>query len=206
MPPPTLPSATGRRGRVQRVERVFGLHMEAVDVVEFAVPGFGDDRKRPPVAAKIGRAVLKRHLMVASRTTPTLWVLVIMTGPSRKPDSSTQVVPVISPLPLSENHPAKTGSIDALLAAREDGRHAGAHRPLPTTSLPFAGDERGEADFDASDVGDGVERARSAVERNAKIAGARRGLRKGTGSDEQKGQRQYGDRFMMGRMGDAQAV
>src|SRR5271167_2764853 len=33
-----------------------------------------------------------------------------MTGPSRKPDSSTQVVPVISPLPLSEYHPANTGS------------------------------------------------------------------------------------------------
>jgi hypothetical protein len=47
--------------------------------------------------------------MTASRTTPTLWVLVIITGPSRKPDSSTQVVPVISPLPLSEYQPAKTG-------------------------------------------------------------------------------------------------
>src|SRR5258708_12410320 len=47
--------------------------------------------------------------MTASRTTPTLCVLVIMTGPSRKPDSSTQVVPVISPLPLSDHQPAKTG-------------------------------------------------------------------------------------------------
>lgn len=44
--------------------------------------------------------------MIVSRTVPTLWVLVIPNGPSRKPDSSTQVVPVISPLPLRLNQPA----------------------------------------------------------------------------------------------------
>src|SRR5215475_7632013 len=52
-----------------------------------------------------------RQATTASRTVPTLCVLVIITGPSRKPDSSTQVVPVISPLPLSEYQPAKTGSL-----------------------------------------------------------------------------------------------
>ena len=50
------------------------------------------------------------HSMTAWWTSPTLWVLVIITGPSRKPDSSTQVVPVISPFPFSEYQPAKTGS------------------------------------------------------------------------------------------------
>src|SRR5262245_4885475 len=45
--------------------------------------------------------------MTASRTTPTLLVLVIITGPSSRPDSSSQAVPVISPLPFSENHPPK---------------------------------------------------------------------------------------------------
>ena len=48
----------------------------------------------------------------ASRTVPTLWVFVMNTPPSRNPDSFTQVVPVISPLPFSENHPAITGSFD----------------------------------------------------------------------------------------------
>src|SRR5438874_390416 len=57
--------------------------------------------------------------MTASRTTPTLCVLVIMTGPSRKPDSSTQVVPVISPLPLSDHQPAKTG-VTAVLPRGKD--------------------------------------------------------------------------------------
>ena len=47
--------------------------------------------------------------MVASRATPQEWVLVMVIGPSHWPDSSTQMVPVISPLPLSENVPAKTG-------------------------------------------------------------------------------------------------
>ena len=44
--------------------------------------------------------------MTASRTTPTLCVLVIMTGPSRKPPSSIQAVPVISPLPFRLKTPA----------------------------------------------------------------------------------------------------
>ena len=48
--------------------------------------------------------------MIASRTTPTLCVLVIAMGPSRKPLSCTHVVPVISPLPFSANHDANTGS------------------------------------------------------------------------------------------------
>ncbi len=51
---------------------------------------------------------LTTHSMTASCTMPTLWVLVIITGPPRNPDSSTQVVPVISPLPLSVNHAAGT--------------------------------------------------------------------------------------------------
>src|SRR6185369_6870055 len=56
--------------------------------------------------------------MTASRTTPTLCVLVIITGPSRNPESSTQVVPVISPLPFNENQPAKTASIESLPRGR----------------------------------------------------------------------------------------
>jgi hypothetical protein len=53
---------------------------------------------------------LTSHARYASRTTPTLWVLVIRTGPSRKPDSSSQWVPVMSPLPFWEKKPPKTGS------------------------------------------------------------------------------------------------
>ena len=77
-----------------------------------------------------------RQAMTASRTTPTLCVLVIMTGPSRKPDSSTQVVPVISPLPFCANQPAKE---KRSMEAAPRGKMAVTPvrtGPLPTTSLP----------------------------------------------------------------------
>ena len=101
VPPPTAPSSTAPAARaIQRVEHVLRLDVKAVDVVEPAVPGFGDHRQRPPRAGGVRRPWATRQAITASRTTPTLWVLVISTGPSRKPDSSTQVVPVISPLPF----------------------------------------------------------------------------------------------------------
>src|SRR5512144_35057 len=76
------------------------------------------------------------HSITASRTTPTEWVLVIITGPARNPDSSSQVVPVISPLPFRVNQPAMTGS--PLAAPR--GKIAVTPvrtGPCPTTSFPL---------------------------------------------------------------------
>src|SRR5258708_30729282 len=61
---------------------------------------------------------LRPQAIDASRTVPTLWVLVMNTGPSRNPPSLIQVVPVISPLPFIENHPAITGSVEALPRGR----------------------------------------------------------------------------------------
>ena len=52
--------------------------------------------------------------MTAWCTIPTLRVLVIISGVSIMPRSSTQVVPVISPSPLSENHAANTGAGSSL--------------------------------------------------------------------------------------------
>src|SRR5438132_2234932 len=69
----------------------------------------GSDHQAPVASAA---PCATRQAMTASRTTPTLCVFVIMTGPSRKPDSSTHVVPVISPFPLSVNQPANTGSVE----------------------------------------------------------------------------------------------
>src|ERR1700674_1985053 len=74
--------------------------------------------------------------MTASRTTPTLCVLVIITGPSRKPDSSTHVVPVISPLPLSDHQPAKTGLFMESLPRGRTAVTPVRTGPLPTWSLP----------------------------------------------------------------------
>src|SRR6185436_8336441 len=75
------------------------------------------------------------HLIDASRTTPTLWVLVMRTGPSRNPASSIQVVPVISPLPFNENQPAKTWSLELLPRGRIAVTPVRTG-PLPTLSAP----------------------------------------------------------------------
>jgi hypothetical protein len=47
----------------------------------------------------------------ASRTTPTLWVLVSAIGVVSRPDSRTHSNPVSSPLPLSRWAPANTGFV-----------------------------------------------------------------------------------------------
>src|SRR5580704_16332375 len=59
-----------------------------------------------------------------------------MTGPSRKPDSSTQVVPVISPLPFCENQPAKTGFIMESLPRGRTAVTPVRTGPWPITSFP----------------------------------------------------------------------
>src|SRR5262245_59847320 len=51
-----------------------------------------------------------KYCSTASRTDPTLLVLVIDTGPPRTPPSSTHAVPVRSPNPFPANQPAKTGA------------------------------------------------------------------------------------------------
>src|SRR5215813_8791719 len=76
------------------------------------------------------------HAITASRTTPTLEVFVIIIGPSRNPDSSIQVVPVISPLPLSENQPANTGSLADCLPRGIIAVTPVRTGPTPTCSLP----------------------------------------------------------------------
>src|SRR5579872_1308002 len=77
-----------------------------------------------------------RQAITASRTTPTLCVLVIITGPSRNPDSSTQVVPVISPLPLSDHQPAKTELFIESFPRGSTAVTPVRTGPLPTCSLP----------------------------------------------------------------------
>src|ERR1700733_6775139 len=73
--------------------------------------------------------------ITSSRTTPTLCVLVIITGPYKNPDSVTQEVPVISPFPFSVNHPANTGSTDAFPRGKTAVTPV-RPGPLPTSNFP----------------------------------------------------------------------
>src|SRR5437773_11822002 len=90
------------------------------------------------------------HSMTASRTTPTLCVLVIITGPARNPDSSSHVVPVISPLPLSVNQPPKTGS--PFVAPRGKIADPRADGALAHHELPLPSDDRAMPDGHPCDV------------------------------------------------------
>src|SRR5215210_6558801 len=88
-----------------------------------------------PQACAVFPAFFNCQAITASRATPTLCVLVMTTGLSKKPDSSIQVVPVISPLPFNEYQPAKTGSLEALPRGRTAVTPVRTG-PTPTCSLP----------------------------------------------------------------------
>ena len=160
---------------VEGVPGVFGLHVESVDVVEIAVPGFGDDRKRPPVAFHIGRAVLDLpgDDGVANHANA------VRVGDH---DGAIEESGVVDPgcaghfAVAVEREPGGENGVVAGLSARMNGGDAGAHRAFADFEFAFAGDERGVADLDSFDVGDGIVGAGSAVEGNAEIAGAGLGL------------------------------
>ena len=157
VPPPTLPSATGPPPRrSSAAAEVLGADVEAVDVVEQR----RRTSRRRPAATTTSRGSPRRSTEAAtsaSRTTPTLCVLVIATGVVSSPDSRTHSRPVSSPLPLSRWQPAKTGSRQRLASARHDDRDAGPDRALADHERPVALDERGVADPHARHVRDGIE-------------------------------------------------
>ena len=93
----------------------------------------------------------------ASRTTPTLWVFVIATGPPSMPDSRTHSRPVNSPLPFRRWQPANTGSRHASVPRGDTTVTPVRTGPCADDERAVAGDERRVADADARDVRDGVE-------------------------------------------------
>ena len=145
------------RGRERRVQ-VLRTNVEAVDVVEQPVERLADHRQRP-------RGVVDRRSMPrtsASRTTPTLCVLVIAIGVVSIPNSRThsrpgQLAVAVQPV-SSPRTPARARAV----AARADDGDAGPHRSFADDERPVAADQRRVADGHARDVGDGVERARRA--------------------------------------------
>src|SRR5437667_1265137 len=126
------------------------------------------------------------HAITASRTTPTLCVFVIITGPSRKPESSTHVVPVISPLPFSVNHAAKTAPLDPF------PRGSTAVTPVRTGPSPtFRGPSHEIRVVCPTSthfyIRDRIKGTRDAVKWNSQITGARLGLRRNEDCKKQNG-------------------
>src|SRR5258708_18144546 len=135
VPPRPLPSATGPPRALSSAWNACCL-VTWKPLMSFSAPSH--------VSATTGRdqsksnPFLTSHSITASRTTPTLWVLVIITGPARNPDSSSHVVPVISPLPFNVNQPPNTGS-PLVLPRRNTAVTPVRTGPCPTTSLPCPG-------------------------------------------------------------------
>src|SRR5580765_406178 len=136
VPPPTLPSSTGPAcAESSAWNACSGFTWNPL--ISFSQPS--------QVSATTGRdhqsssepifLCCRIHWITESRTTPTLCVLVIITGPTRNPDSSTHVVPVISPLPFCEYQPAKTASSKFLPRGRTAVTPVRTG-PLPTMSFP----------------------------------------------------------------------
>src|SRR5262249_40135731 len=106
VPPPTLPSATAPpRAPSSAANTCSGFTWKPL--ISFSDPSHVSATTGSDHACDVCPCSTD-HLIDASRTTPTLWVLVMRLGPSRTPPSSIQVVPVISPLPFNENQPANT--------------------------------------------------------------------------------------------------
>ena len=150
-----------------RIEDVLWLDVQAIGVVQKTVIGLGDNGQRPEAIAdgiRTGAAMM-------IRLPPDVGVAhgahAVRVG-----DEDGAIDEPGFFHPGSAGHfavavlrePAAEGGSVGIPAARPNHRHAGADR--------IAFNQSGVADLDAGDVGDGVQRARGAVERNAKIASA----------------------------------
>ena len=164
-------------GDVEGVEGIFGMDVKSVDVVEPAVPGFGDHGERPPVTFHVRRAVL--DLPGDDGIADDADAVRV-----RDHDRAIEKAGVFHPggaghfAVAVEGEPSGEDGVVGSLAARMNGGHSGAHRAFADFQFAAPEDESGVADLDAFNVGDGVVGAGSAVEGDTEIAGAGLGLRK----------------------------
>src|SRR5687767_7005020 len=122
VPPPTLPSSTGP-AFAPSIAASTCAAFTWNPLTSFSSPSqvsatTGVDHQYPEAS---GSPFFTRHAIVASCTVPTLWVLVSITGPSSRPDSSIHERPVISPAPFNTKLPAKAGVV---MVSRPRGRMA----------------------------------------------------------------------------------
>ena len=164
---------------------VFGLYVEAIDVVQIAIPGFGDDRERPPIFERQRGAVLQ--LPGDNRVAHDPHAVGV--GDHHR---TVKKAGFIDPGGASHfaiavfGEPAGKNRIDGRLASRKNGGDAGAHGAFAHFQFSFAGNQGAVADFDAFHVGDGIERAGRAFEGHAQVAGARSRLSGGRGGHQEQ--------------------
>ena len=165
--------AFGHRAGLRGIERgihVFRLHVKAVHVVEHTVIGFCDERiGEPDVRDK------RREILVAIHPAERGVAHHADAAGIRDQDRRLEKARLLHPMraghvAVAVEHVVARQTPDRTSAARQDGGDARADRALAFDELAFAANQRGEADFDAGHVGDGVERSGiRALEGNAQI-------------------------------------
>jgi hypothetical protein len=163
------------------------MNMESVDVVKPAVPGFGDDWKRPEISFHIGTAMMN----LPGDDGVTNYADAVRVGDHNRAIEEPRIVDPGCPGHFAvavEGEPSGEDRVIAGFAAGMDGGDAGAHRPFANHEFAAARDERSVADFHTFDICDGVVRAGCAVERDAEFAGARLGLGCGSAAEDQNSQ------------------
>jgi hypothetical protein len=118
----------------------------SLDVVEALVVALGHDRQRHVVATPSSGCFAIIQSMTPSSTRPTSSVFVSAIGTSRNPASSTQCVPVISPLPLRSKNAAATRLVH--------GSAFGSTTVTPVRTGPRPGYERPHRALDLRDLAD----------------------------------------------------
>src|SRR5262245_2588271 len=162
---------------VDCVERVLGFDVETIGVVEPAVPRFRDNRQRPPVTGGVGLAMTHAPLNdgVANDTDA------VRVG---NHDGAFQKAGLLDPgdpghftVSVLRKPSSEYRIVHGIFTAGENGGYTGADRAFADFEFALAGNQRGVPDKDAGNVGDGILRARRAVEGNAEVARARFCLR-----------------------------
>jgi hypothetical protein len=152
--------------------------VKSVDVIEVAIPGFGNHGQRPPVAFRIGLAALNfpGYYGIADHT----YAVRVCDH-----DGAVEKAGILEPsgsghLAVAvEREPAAKDGIVPILPARKNGGDTSADGAFADYEFAASRNECGVPDFHATDVGDGVIGARRAFERNTEVAGAGFGLGEG---------------------------
>ncbi len=160
MPPPTFPRRDRAAGGVLvRGAYVLGRHVLAADVVQKAVPGFGDHRQRPRLLAVL--LALQCGEGVAYDTDASG-----VGQPDRRTEQTVLDQPGGAGHLTIAVQPVNSGvhrSLEGITGLRMDDRHAGADRAPSPYQRAVTVTQRRVSDAYARHVGDGVVRPGPAI-------------------------------------------
>ncbi len=138
------------------MEGVLGLDVETVDVVEPAIPSFGDDRERPPVAGGVGLAM--RNAPLDDRVADDADAVCVGDHHWTLEKAGLLHPSCAGHFPIAVERPptGKDRIAHGIFTARENRGDAGADGAFADLEFAFTEVERGVAHGNAWNVGDGV--------------------------------------------------